>query len=29
MRSFPDLDHSVVKELQDMIKTVNPYAHTY
>ena len=29
MRPFPDLDRSVVKELQDMIKTINPYAHTY
>ena len=29
MRPFPTLDHELLLELQQMIKSVNPYAHKY
>ena len=29
MDSFPHLDKNILKELQEMIREVNPYAHLY
>ena len=29
LQSFQNLDRNLLKELQDMIKDVNPYAHLY